>query len=178
MSASVGLQIVGGFYRSRHRYERPGHVYPEWENPPLHYVTDDRIAWHKQNLPIYEFVRYSKAGNTTTDLTEIDYGAFNNVIHFTGNEVRYQSVESVSTTDLTETAYASFSANQPLVSIVRYTNKGHKTDRVLTELAYASFSQQQPITVQMRTTEPSVRNSPLSLTVPIYADLLTEDLLF
>lgn len=88
MSASVGLQIVGGFYRSRHRYERPNHEYPEWERVPLHTVTDDFLAWTK-NVFIVQPIRYDEANRRSTEGFEVSFTSFATAIKLVSPAVKY-----------------------------------------------------------------------------------------
>lgn len=70
MTASIGLPIVGGFYRTRNRFERPNHTYPEWEFIPLHKVTTDFLDWTSNvfaTTPVrYDQASYRHSVNTVT----------------------------------------------------------------------------------------------------------------
>lgn len=101
MTASIGMQVTGGLYQTRNRYERPGHVYPEWEVTRAHIITDDFFEWTRNTLPVYreQSYRYDAPEAHTGSLTPAVYPSFLPVQDING-EYRYDANEVLANTTL------------------------------------------------------------------------------
>lgn len=202
MTSAISLPIVGGFYRTRNRFERPEHSYPAWEFLPRHFVTDDRIAWHKQNLPIYDPVRYGKSGNLTATLTDISYPVHGSVEPIVGGD-RYSDSNILTKQTLTELVMPPVLNMVPISNVSRYDDAAPRTEQLtqveylsiggleptfgyryadegvltqeLTEVNYSPVMDVTPITNPKRYSKSNTSISDFSLTLIDYSDLSLEN---